>query len=158
MPEQQSIERRAAQLPSWETASSLIAQKLKIVLALDSRTIRENPRRKSFNTGLRAHRLNALRTFDPALDIWRVLKRRTKFLFLILTMRAPKRAVHLGLLGSEALGKSVQFFIVPMPKEIVCDGKNYHDHDRNHRVTHPLWIWLRLALPLPFLLLFSALL
>ena len=128
------------------------------MLTLDSCTIGEDPRGKSFDAGLRAYRLNALRTFNSALNVWRVLKRRTKFLSLIFAMRAPKRAVHFGLLGGETLSKGVQLGIVPVPKKIVRDGKYNHDHDRNQRVPHLLWIWLRVALALPFLLLFSALL
>jgi hypothetical protein len=115
-------------LPSWQAASGLIAQELQFVLALNPRAISEYPRRKPFDTGLRAHRLNALRTFDSAFNIWRVLKRRSEFLFLILAMRAPKRTIHFGLLGGKALRESVQFLIVPAPKEIVCDRKNYDDH------------------------------
>src|ERR1700722_11862305 len=156
MPEQQSTERLAARSPSWQAASGLIAQKLQLVLAFDSCAIGKDPRRKPFNPRFRAHRLNALRPFDSAFNIWRVLKRRTKFFFLILAMRTPKRAVHFGLLGGQALREGVQFLIVPVPKEIICDRKNDHDPDRNHRVTQPLRIWLRI--PLPFLLLFSALL
>ena len=119
-------------LPSWQAASGLIAQELQIVLALNSRAIGEDPRRKPFNTGLRAHRLNALRAFDSALNIRRVLKRRTEFLFLILAMRAPKRTIHFGLLGGKALGKSIQFLIVPAAK-----GNNMRPQKLSRSLSQP---------------------
>ena len=125
------------------------------MLALDPRAVGEDPGGKALDPGLRANRFDALRAFDPALNIRSVLKRRPKHFFLGGAMLAPKRAVHFGLFCAQALGKSVQATGALVPEEIVCGRKYNHDRNGDHYVTRTVWIRLS---PLPLLLPLSALL
>jgi len=124
------------------------------VLALDPRAIGKDPRRKAFDAGLGANRLDSLRALDPTLNVWGVLKRRAELFFLLFAMRTPKGAVHFGLLCRQAFRKSVQTAGVFVPKEVICGRECNDDHDGNHDVTRTVWIRLLSAFPL--LLPFSA--
>jgi len=86
------------------------------VISLDPGPIRKDPRRIMFYPRINAGLSRSARAFNTTLHIRRIFEGVPKSFLLIGAVRTPIRAVHLGTLISQALGKNIQTVRLPMAR------------------------------------------
>lgn len=72
------------------------------------------------------------RSFDSALDVGNVSKRRTKHFLLFGAMRAPVKSVHLCIFRCDALGKAVET-AGPFAKSQIIGASNSGNHNNDRQ-------------------------